>query len=164
VALALLADPPLRLAGVAAASCFAAAGIALALGARRELAVVRRAADRLILAEPGSVEVSELARWRAGELVAPRTRREVRRELERLLRQLDPAHLPSASPLRRGAVRTQEGLLRAVADRVGDERPVPPHGMVLVRRLLRDPASPLYADVPAAELARTLAQVLGALE
>jgi hypothetical protein len=36
--------------------------------------------------------------------------------------------------------------------------------MVLVRRLLRDPASPLYADVPAAELARTLAQVLGALE
>ena len=60
-------------------------------------------------------------------------------------------------------VRRNERLLRALAERVGDERPVAARGVLLVRGLLRDPASPLYSegDEP---LARTLSRVLGALD
>ena len=49
-ALALEAAPQLRLAGVAAATCFALAAAVRAERARAELRAIRRSADRLILA------------------------------------------------------------------------------------------------------------------
>jgi len=164
LALVLAADPSLRLVGVGAAVCFALAAALRVARTRRELAVVRRATDRLILADPHAEEVSELVQWRARELVASTEREALRHEVERLLRQLDAGHLPSASPLRRVPLRRHEDLMRAIARRVDDGRPVSARGILLVRRLLREPSSPLYNDVPERELARALSRVLGALE
>jgi hypothetical protein len=163
VALAFEADQALRVAGLVAAACFALAAAVRALRARRELSIVRRAADRLILTDPRGGEVSELIQWRSHELVDPLSRAALRRELERTLRELDPGHLPSASPLRRAALRRDESLLRAIAARVGDEQPVTARGILLVRGLLRDSSSPLYGEGED-PLTRTLSRVLGALD
>lgn len=164
LALALEADPVLRLAGLAACGCFALAALVRAVRSRHELEVVRRSVDRLILDDPRGGEVSELVQWRTQELINPEARDRLRREVERLLRSIDPSHLPSASPLRRGALRRHDDLLRAIGRRLGDDRPVAARGVLLVEHLLRDGASPLYADQSDAELARALSRVLGALE
>lgn len=164
--LALLADPqlPLEILLVGSA-CFAAAAAVQAGRARHELATVRRTADRLILHEaPGEEPPSELVRWRSQELTAPEARSALQRELERTIRQLDPARLPSASPLQRGAVRRHRDLLETLAARVGDEQPVSARGLVLTRQLLRDPASPLYAEDAERQVVRALTRALGALE
>jgi hypothetical protein len=163
VALAFEADRGLRLAGLAAFCCFALAAVVRAGRARRELAIVRRAADRLIVTDPRGGEVSELIQWRSHELVDPEQRAALRRELERTIRRLDPAHLPSSSPLRRAALRRHEDLLHTIAARVGDDRPVTARGILLVRALLRDPGSPLYGEGEE-PLARTLSRVRGALD
>jgi hypothetical protein len=165
IALLLEVDPRLPwLLGLAGAVCFAAAGAVRAALARRELAAVRRTADRLIVFAPRSRDASALTRWRAEELTDPEERARLRRDLERTLRRLDPAHLPSASPLRRPAARRHEELLRALAARVDDGRPVAARGILLTRRLLREPDSPLYAEDGEELLARALVRALGALE
>ncbi len=164
LALALELDPTLRTAGLVAAGCFSVAAAGRALRARRELAGIRRAVDRLIVTDPRGGEVSELIQWRAHELVDSEGRAALRCEVERTLHQLDPAHLPSSSPLRRAALRPHADLLRAIADRLADERPVTARGMLLVRSLLRDPGSPLYGETAPGELARLLARVRGALD
>src|SRR5215471_17479787 len=110
VALALEAAPDLRLAGVAAAGCFVLAAVVRAGRARAELRMVRRSADRLILADANAAEGSDIVRWRTLELVAPESREGLARELERTLRASDPARLPSASPLRRGVARRHQEL------------------------------------------------------
>jgi hypothetical protein len=164
-ALALNADPSLPWqAGVAAAGFFAAAGAVRTARERRDLAAVRRSADRVIVEAPHSRDASELVRWRCGELTSRGTRDSLRREVERLRHSLDPARLPSASPLRRPVVRGSDDLLADLAARLGDERPVAARGILLSRALLRDPDSPLYADASALLLPRTIRRVLGALE
>lgn len=151
-------------AGAVAAVCFASAAALRAVRARHELSVVRSTADRLIIHEPRSMDAYELIRWRSKELTAPDARIALRREVEATIRQLDTRRLPSASPLRRPAARRHLELLEALATRVGDDRPVSPRGLLLTRRLLRDPASALYAEESEALLARSLTRVLGALE
>jgi hypothetical protein len=158
-------DPRLPwLVGAFAASCFALAAVIRAGRARIELGRVRRAADRLIVHELRSRDASELVRWRCEELTSRPALDALRREVERLLRDLDPAKLPSASPLRRPAARANEPLLRAVAERLGESRPVAARGVLLVRSLLHDGGSPLYAEDAALLLPRALTRVLGALE
>src|SRR5438874_1302272 len=88
VALALEADPRMRLAGAAAAGCFGVAASLRALQARAELRAIRRAAARLILSDAGGSEGSELVRWRITELAAPATRPEEALEPRRLRRVL----------------------------------------------------------------------------
>src|SRR5690348_11505198 len=112
VALLLVADPQLRLAGLAAAGCFALAAAVRAAHARAELRSVRRVADRLILVDAYGAEGSDVVRRRAIELVSQASREELARELERTLRMADPGRLPSAAPLRRGVTRRNEDLLR----------------------------------------------------
>jgi hypothetical protein len=163
VALALEASPELRLAGLAAAACFALAAAVRAERARAELRAIRRSADRLILASARGVEGSDVVRWRTLELVAPEARQGLARELEQTLRRMDPARLPSASPLRRGPVRRHRELLRRLEERMLDGRPVTARGVVLVRRLLREPGSPLY-DEHGGNLSRALARALMELE
>ncbi|MGZ4401017.1 MAG: hypothetical protein ACXVYM_09110, partial [Gaiellaceae bacterium] len=85
VALALEADPQLRIAGAAAAVCFALAAVVRAERAEVELRAIRRTADRLILADPHAIEGSDVVRWRAHELVAPATRCGLAREVEQTL-------------------------------------------------------------------------------
>jgi hypothetical protein len=163
-ALVLEADPSLRIAGAAAAGCFIVAAAVRVARARVELARIRRTADRLILADGVGQEGSDIVRWRSRELVAPAARRGLAQELDQTLRQLDPARLPSASPLRRSTVRPQEKTLRRLAERMADERPVTARGVLLLQRLLREPGSPLYDEGSGRELARALATVAAELE
>ena len=162
-ALALEAAPQLRLAGVAAAACFALAAAVRAERARAELRAIRRSADRLILSAAVGMEASDVVRWRTLELVDPATRQGLARELDQTLRRIDPARLPSASPLRRGVARRHGEMLRRLQERMLDGRPVTARGVLRLRRLLRDPASPLYDD-QAGDLSRALARVLVELE
>jgi hypothetical protein len=157
------ADPHLPWpAGVLAASLFLAAGSLRAFQARHELGAVRRIADRLIVEKPRSRDASEVVRWRSGELTSRAARDALRHEVDRTLRALDPARLPSASPLRRPAVRPCDDRLEALAGRLADERPVAARGILLAQRLLRDPSGPLYSEGP--RLPRELDRVLGALD
>jgi hypothetical protein len=164
-ALALNADPKLPwIAGVVTAALFSVAGTVRIVHERHELAEVRRAADALIVHTPGGPDVSELVRWRSQELTAHSARDALRREVERTLRSLDPARLPSSSPLRRPAARGCEAQLVQLARRLGDERPVAARGILLTRGLLRDPASPLYSDEAPLALPRAVRRCVGALE
>ncbi len=162
-ALALEAAPQLRLPGAAAAGCFALAAAVRAARSRVELRALRRTSDRLILADAHAAEGSEIVQWRILELVAPSSRQDLARELEQTLRRSDPARLPSASPLRRGVARRHEVLLQSLEQRLLDGRPVGARGVLLLRRLLREPDSPLY-DEHAADVRRALARVLAELE
>ena len=92
-------DPSLhRLVGVAPTAWFAAGAGVRWTRERLALQAVRRTADRLIATEPCATDASELVRWRSADLTAREARDALRRELERLLRDLDPGRLPSASP------------------------------------------------------------------
>ncbi len=163
VSLALDLDPRLPWpAGVLGAGLFLAAGGVRTLQGRHELAAVRHVADRLIVDKPRSPDASAVVRWRSDELTSRAARDALRREVDRTLRALDPARLPSASPLRRPVVRSSDDLLEALAGRLGDEQPVAARGVLLTQRLLRDPASPLYSE--GLLLPRELSRVLGALE
>lgn len=166
VGLMLLIDPRLPwAAGIAAAVCFVAAAGVRTVRAERELAAVRRTADRLIIYEPHNTrDASELVRWREAELTSREHRRRLRREVELTLRRLDRGRLPSASPLRRAAARRHEELLNALAVRVGSGPPVAARGVLLAEQLLREPSSPLYDEEAEPSLARALTRVLGALE
>jgi hypothetical protein len=163
VALVLEASPQLRIAGLAAAACFALAAAIRAERAEAELRAIRRTADRLILADPHAAEGSDLVRWRERELVAPATRAGLAREIRQTLRRADPARLPSASPLRRGVARRHRELLQKLEQRMLDDRPVSARGVLRLRRLLQEPRSPLYDD-HADNLSRALARVLSGLE
>jgi hypothetical protein len=164
-ALALDVDPRLPwLAGVAAAVLFATAGAVRTVRAHHELAAVRRTADRLIVHNPISRDASDLVRWRCRELTTDAKRERLRRDIERLLRSLDPAKLPSASPLKRPAARSCTDLFTALAVRLGDEQPVAARGMLLAQSLLHDATSPLFADDADTLLAPALRRVTGALE
>ena len=163
VALVLEASPQLRIAGLAAAACFALAAAIRAERAEAELRAIRRTADRLILADPHAADGSDLVRWRELELVAPATRAGLAREIRQTLRRADPARLPSASPLRRGVARRHRELLQKLERRMLDDRPVSARGVLRLRRLLREPRSPLYDD-HADNLSRALARVLSELE
>jgi hypothetical protein len=166
-ALALLfeADPRLPwLVGAASAFVFAAAAGIRAYAARRELAAVRLAADRLILNAPHHDDGSALIAWREHELTSDHERERLRREVARTLRALDPGRLPSASPLKRTAARANSDLFRRLEDRLADPRPVTATGVLLAEDLLRSPGSPLYHDDAGRLLPRALSRVLGALE
>jgi hypothetical protein len=164
-ALALDVDPRLPwLAGVAGALLFATAGSVRTLRARHELIAVRRTADRLIVHNPVSRDASDLVRWRCNELTTRAKREALRRDIDRVLRSLDPARLPSASPLKRPAARGSADLFTALAARLADERPVAARGILLAQGLLRDAASPLYSDDADTLLAPALRRVTGALE
>lgn len=164
VALLFLADPQLRLAGLAAAACFALAAMVRAAHASAELRSVRRVADRLILADAHGAEGADVVRWRKLELVLPASREALAREIEQTLRRADPARLPSAAPLRRGVTRRNEELLRKLEERMRDGRPVTARGVILLQRLLREPGSPLYDDVRESRLPRAITTVLTELE
>lgn len=159
VALVLEAAPQLRLAGLAAAGCFALAAAVRAGRAKTELRAIRRTADRLILADMVGVEGSDVVRWRTRELVSPTAREELARELERTLRQLRPGKMPGALPLRRVLARRHEEQLRVLVARMRDGEPVTARGILLLRRFLREPSSPLYDDARERELSRGIAAV-----
>jgi hypothetical protein len=164
-ALVLDADPRLPwIVGVAAAALFGVAGATRTIQTRRELTMVRRTADRLIVHAPTSRDASELVRWRCAELTRREHRDRLARGVHATLDALDPRRLPSASPLRRPDARGAQPLLEQLHARLADEQPVAARGIILTQILLQDAASPLYSEGPEQNLARTLRRVLGALE
>jgi hypothetical protein len=103
-------------------------------------------------------------RWRCDELTTRAKRESLRRDIVRLLHSLDPARLPSASPLKRPAARGCRDLFVALAARLGDDQPVAARGILLAQGLLHDATSPLFADDADTLLAPALRRVTGALE
>jgi hypothetical protein len=164
-ALALDADPRLPwIVGVAAAALFTVAGATRTVQSRRELAAVRRTADRIIVHAPLSRDASELVRWRCGELTRREHRDRLAHAVQATVNALDPRRLPSASPLRRPDARAARPLLEQLHARLAGGQPVSARGIILTQILLQDAASPLYSEGPEQNLARTLRRVLGALE
>jgi hypothetical protein len=158
-------DPALPWAvGALAAACFALAAAVRATLARIELAAVRRTADRLIIHDTRVRDASELVRWRCDELTTRAALDSLRREVEHLIRELDPRKLAGASPCRRPAARANQDLLQAIVDRLGSSSEVSARGVLLVRSLLRDGGSPLYVEGAEPLLRRALRRALGALE
>jgi hypothetical protein len=100
----------------------------------------------------------ELA-WRVAELTSHRARRDLARSLSGIVGELDPKWLPGVSPLNRVGLRAHVTSLLALADRLDDDRPVTAAGVLLVRDLLTDGGSPLYAAGHIEDLEPTLAQL-----
>jgi hypothetical protein len=144
-------------AGVAGAALFAAAGAVR----RAQFAVERRSARRV--ADDRILRGHGVPLWRERELTSRRARAVRQREARRVVRAASADRLPSASPLNRSAVRQSAALLSALADRLGDDRPVTAAGILFVDQLLRDGDSPLYGEHDML-LPRAITRVLGALE
>ena len=121
------------LAGVAGAVLFATAGTVRTVRARHELAAVRRTADRLIVHDPTSRDASDLVRWRCRELTTDASASGFGGTSSGSLRSLDPAKLPSASPLKRRPHAAVQISSTALAARLGDEQPVAARGMLLAQ-------------------------------
>lgn len=82
----------------------------------------------------------------------------MRSQAERRLR-------PRALPLSRLEIRSQIGLVRALESRMADlTRPVSPHGVLRVERLLSDPDSPFHAPGRSDQLAQAVSEACAGLD
>ena len=99
--------------------------------------------------------LSPILVWRAGQLTSPAARERLAAALRRVERSADASHLAGASPLNRPALRASGDEIDAVVDCLLGAEPVRVRGVLLVRRLLDDPAGPLYGAAPVEELRAT---------
>lgn len=106
----------------------------------------RLSLDRRLAAGEPAWASAEL-RWRAAQLTTPRTRRGLAEEIDRLLEGAAQPPRPrgAAAPLDRSAVLACDELLRELAHELRHAGSVQVRGVALVRQLLRDGGSPLYA-------------------
>jgi hypothetical protein len=164
VALLLVFVPDVpRLAAAVAALAFGLAALARAGLERRALTQLRASVDRVLLREM-PLPWSPLLLWRCGELTSTEARERLAASIGRIERAAAAAVLPGSAPLNRGAVRAHGEALDAIADRLLLAEPVSARGVLLVRRLLDDPAGPLFDRDRAQELAGELRQALTALD
>jgi hypothetical protein len=117
------------------------------------------------LAAGESPWASAALRWRADQLTSPRERSGLAEEIDHLLEEaVRPARPRGAAvPLDRSAVIACYELLRGLADDLRQAELVYAHGVALVRRLLRDGGSPLYAADPDGALDRSIRHARAAL-
>jgi len=149
-------------AAVVAGVAFALAGVARAEQEHRALARLERSID-LVLLRKEPTPLSPILVWRAGQLTSPAARERLAASVRRVERSVDASHLAGASPFNRPAVRAAAPELDEIVDCLLAEDPVRPRGILLVRRLLDDPGSPLYGDAPVDELRPALRRALSAL-
>ena len=147
---------------VVAAIAFALAAVARAEQEHRALSRLQSSIDQVLLRKDPT-PLSPVLVWRAGQLSAPGAREHLAAALRRVERSAAASHLAGASPLNRPAVRASAPELEAVVDCLAGTDPVRPRGILLVRRVLDDPGSPLYGDAPADELRAALRRALAAL-
>ena len=95
---------------------------------------------------------SPLLSWRCSELTSVEAREQLAASIARIERAAAPSVLPGSAPINRGAVRVHRDELDAIVDRLLLPEPVSARGVLLVRRLLADPAGPLFGTERAAEL------------
>jgi hypothetical protein len=129
---------------------------------RRALRSARRGADtELLLRETPSLRLA----WRAAELVVPKRRRQLARNLRAIVSESDPRVARSARVFNAQAVRRLAPVLLQAADRLEDlESPVAPRGILLLENLLTDPWGPLYERGRAEHLEGALVIAVDALE
>jgi hypothetical protein len=115
------------------------------LRVRLRALVLRPSLDRR-LAQGGDPTSAPL-RLRARQLTSARTRRRLAGLLERAVEEAEgPQNFRgSAVPLNRIEIRRCSGLLYNLAAELSEDQPLTPRGVLLVRGLLRDGGSPLYA-------------------
>jgi hypothetical protein len=166
VGLALVAAPDLPVyAGGAVGGAFLVAGAVRFGRAEHELRLLRQQADRALLRGIATTHRSALVAWRAAELTADEHRLATASGLDRVLRELDPARLPGASPLNRVAARAHADLLARLRARLSDlGEPVDARGVLMTEWLLGDVTSPLYDRARADTLPRALTRTIAALE
>ena len=164
--LGLLAAPDLPwVTGAATGGFFLLAAAVRAGRAEHELRLLRQQADRALLRGIAPGHRSALVAWRAAELTAEGHRLVVAAGLNRLLKELDPARLPGASPLNRVAARGQVDLIVRLRARLADVgAPVEARGVLLCEWLLGDATSPLYDRSRADGLPQALTRTIAALE
>jgi hypothetical protein len=150
--------------GVAVAGLFLVAAAARAIQRYAELRQLRTAADRLIRRDDTRTQQSPFLGWRADELTKPSRRRTLASSLRHVVRELDAAALPGASPLNRRAARPYADKLSELARLVEDpDNRISARGVLLAESLLTDAASPLYDRERADNLGTALAHVERAL-
>ncbi len=158
-ALATAPDLPWEV-GAAAAGLFLAAALTRFAQASLELSRLRAAADQLLLHASARTRPSPLLAWRAAELTSPRHRRALARSLRHVVRQLDPRTLPGAAPLDRRGARPYADRLADLADVADDlSAGVSARAVLLLERLLSDPASPLFGSSAAGGLEQELTRI-----
>jgi hypothetical protein len=132
------------------------------VGERRALRAARRTADAELMSRR---HVPLRLAWRAEELVSTKNRLDLAHALRSLVRDASPSHLPTASPVNRGAVRVQSEAFLGIALRLADlEHPIAARGVVMTDRLLTDGSGPLYDRDRADELPAYLRSTRAALE
>lgn len=99
--------------------------------------------------------------WRVAELTCAHERKACARSVRSVVRELEGAVVPGATPLRHAALRPQQALLEELEARLLDERPVSAIGMLAVNDLLTSPGSPLFAE---GDVEPAVRRVLVALE
>jgi hypothetical protein len=159
--LLLVPEVPASAAGVAAVA-FALAAAARGVQQHRALARLQASIDQVLLRKEPT-PLSPILVWRAGQLTSPAARDHLAASVRRVERSADTSHLAGASPLNRPAVRASGAELDALVDCLLGTEPVRARGVLLVRRLLDDPGSPLYGHAPMQELQAQLRRALGAL-
>ncbi|HWB22263.1 MAG TPA: hypothetical protein VG652_05205 [Gaiellaceae bacterium] len=103
--------------------------------------------------------------WRSRELTSPSLRLTLAHSLRKIEGQVRGETLPGRVPLNDDALRRNLELVNALEERLEDPgRPVSVQGMMLVDRLLSEPRSPFYSQVPDEVLARAMSEILAALE
>jgi hypothetical protein len=150
---------------VAVVAVFLVAAAVMAGAVWLELSRRRREADRWLA---WGVEVrpeSDLLTWRANELVSPRNRRLLARNLRSVAHEAEGRTMLGPVPLNRRAIWPELKPIYALADRLADlTRAVTPRGALLVERLLTEPGSALYSPNGGDVLRDVLAEARAALE
>jgi hypothetical protein len=117
------------------------------------------------LAQGTPPEASGALLLRARALVAPRTRRDLGRALERILAEPAPAALIRVRvPVRRREVTRARDDLRLLAQRLAGPAPVDVRGVAQVRVLLSDGSGPLFWRRSADELSGRVREAIQALD
>jgi len=149
-------------AAVVAAVAFALAAVVRAAQEHRALAGLQASIDQILLRKDPT-PLSPMLVWRAGQLTSPAERERLAASVRRVERSADASHLAGASPLNRRAIRAAAADLDALVDCLLGAEPARARGVLLVRRVLDDPASPLYGNAPVDELRAVLRRALGSL-
>jgi hypothetical protein len=123
---------------------FAFFGVLVAVHRYRERYVQQARADDWIAR--GHVDPEAWYGWRVAELTSARERRLLARSVRNVITDAAPGRMPGAIPLNRVAIRPNASLIGDLADRLEQDDPVDPRGVLVVRGLLTTPDSPLYAQ------------------
>jgi hypothetical protein len=137
-----------------------------AVPAPRWLPVLHRAALDHAIADSADPFTSPRVARRCAQLIAPRSRRALAAAVDSLLaaRGGRGSGLTAAIPVDRREVLGASPALAQLAARLRSEEPVAARGVVLLRALLTDGASPLYQPRRAGELDERVGAAADALE